>query len=370
MTHLKESVFNLYLKFFLIGCAVFYVPGQMAYVPQELFFKYGVMGMLGVCYFVPRKREISNFFLGAILIYAVLQTSVFKFYDGSAGILLNVFLGMFLIRELAERIDLDFKAIGNLLALFCAFNVLWITLQIYNIDPVFSSVAPDKKMAVDIVGWMGLKSNLGTLAALCFPFIFASNPFNALIVIPLLWFGYSSAAIASVVLTLLFILWFKSKKAFWISLFLVGAAGVFYVLKVDMPSGEFEKRFPVWFAGVRYLSGTHPILGDGLGSWANTRFTTIQDNGEPQTWSWAHNTFLQYMFELGVMGSIALYAYFKNMFSRIELYKRNHVLAISILIPLIITSFIHFPWHLGRFAALCCFMLASVEALITEKDFG
>jgi O-antigen ligase len=147
------------------------------------------------------------------------------------------------------------------------------------------------------------------------------------------------------------------------------AAGAYYVLRIDMPSGEFEKRFPVWFAGIRYLSGTHPVFGVGLGGWAQTRFTTMQDNGEPQTWTWAHNTFIQYLFELGILGAVTLYAYFKDLFCQIDVHNKNHIKALSILIPLLITSAIHFPWHLGRFAGLCCFMVASVHALLIEKEY-
>lgn len=368
MIDLKRGIFDSYLFFFLIGCATFYLPGQQSYGPQEQFFQYGVMGMLGIGYFVPRRREVENVFIGVILIYALLQTLFFHFQPTNVKILANLFLGLFLIRELAERIDIDFKKVGNLLAVFCAFNVLWIILQMNNIDPVFSSVNPDKTTVVDIVGWMGLKSNLGTLAALSFPFIFTANPFNAIIVIPLLWFGHSSAAIASVLTTLLFMLWFKSKRAFLVALILAGAAGILYVLKVDAPTGEFEKRFPVWFAGIRYLSGSNPILGVGLGAWAETHFTTIQNNGEPQTWVWAHCEWVQWIFEMGLVGAVALYAYFKNLFGKISIRNERHVLALSILIPLLITSAIHFPWHIARFAGLSCFMLACAEALLVEKE--
>jgi len=137
-----RKVFDWYLKFFLLGCMVFFVPGKQFYGAQECFFQYGTMGMLGLCYFVPRKRQILNPYLGAILLYALVNTVIFHFGDLNRMILLNIFLGFVLIKELAERIDLDFKAIGEFMALFCAFNVLWMILQIYDIDPVFSSVAP------------------------------------------------------------------------------------------------------------------------------------------------------------------------------------------------------------------------------------
>jgi len=326
------------------------------------------MGLLGICYFVPRKMSINNIYLGFVFLYALVNTIFFHFNPENRMILLNMFLGFVLIKELMERIDLDFKMIGNFLALFCAFNTIWIGLQLNNIDPVFSSISPENMPQVDIVGFMGLKSNLGTLAALSFPFIFTASPLASIIVIPLLWYGKSSAAIASVALTLFFMLWFMNKKLFWLSIFSAGIAGVFYVLRVDMPSGEFEKRFPIWFAGIKMLSGSSPWFGTGLGNWALTKFTTMQTNGQPQTWVWAHNTFIQYLYELGLFGLITLIAYFKNMFSKICFLSKKHVQAVSILIPLVLTSLIHFPFHIARFAGLCCFMIAAIEALISEES--
>ena len=362
---MAEFIFRNYLKVFLVGCMAFYIPGMQFYLPQELWFQYGVMVLLGICYFVPRKRQISNVWLGTILLYAVFQTILQNFNPENRVILLNFFLGFLLIRELAERIDLNFKSIGNFLALFCALNVVWIILQLYNVDPVFNSLFPKNMIQIDAVGLMGLKSNLGTLAALSFPFIFYANPFNTIICIPLLWFGHSTAAIASVLATLFFILWFKDKRILIASVITFGVLGFLYVWKIDMPTGEFQKRFPVWFAGIKVLSGTNSIFGRGLGSWAMTGFTTFQQNGQPQMWSWAHNEFIQYLYELGIFGSILLYAYFKNLFNKLSMAVSSHILAVSILIPLLITSFIHFNWHIARFAGLSCFMIAAVEALLS-----
>jgi hypothetical protein len=347
---------------------MFYIPGQQFYAPQEVAFQYGVMGLLGICYFIPRRRELSSFFLGAILLYALINTVLFHFKPEHRMILLNMFLGFVFIKEVAERVDLNLKSIGNMLALFCALNVVWIAFQLHNIDPVFSSSNPQNMPQVDVVGWMGLKSNLGTLAALSFPFIFFSSPLSSIIVLPLLWYGRSSSAIASVMLTLFFILWFKNRKIFFVSLVLAGIGGIFYVLGVDMPTGEFQKRFPVWFAGVSLVARTSPWFGTGLGNWALTSFTTIQGNGEPQKWVWAHNTFVQWFYELGLFGLLLLLAYLKGITEKISFQIKEHVQAMALLIPLVLTSAIHFPWHIARFAGLSCFMIACIEALLSKKE--
>lgn len=366
MTKTKAFIYNCYLVFFVIGCMTFYVPGQQFYGPQEAFFQFGAMMFLGLSYFVPDKRKITNLFLGLIFVYAVLNTVFMHSSPINKTILLNLFFAFFFIHEVARK-EINFKLMGNALALFCALNVVWLALQIHNIDPVFASVAPNNMPQVDTVGWVGLKSNLGTLAALSFPFIFYTSPFSCIVLLPLLWFAHSSAAVLAISLTALFMAWHKSKRLFLGLLGVLLGASLFYVLKVDMPDGEFMKRFPVWFAGIKILAGSSPWFGQGLGAWAQTRFSTLQLNGEPQVWVWAHNEFLQYFFELGLAGLALLILYFRNLAKRLDFSNQNHIFAVSMLIPLVVVSSMHFPFHIARFAGLGCFMLASIEALLSEK---
>lgn len=365
---IKQKLFDVYLKFFLLGCMVFYVPGQQFYVPQEMFFQYGVFGFLVISWIVERKRDVSNFYFGAILGYALLNTILCHFTPESRMKLLNLFLGSILIKEISERITLDFKSIGKFLALFCAFNVFWLVLQIKGVDPIFTSLFRDKMPQIDHVGFMGLKANLGVLAALCAPFIYYSNPFNLIICLPLLYFGQSSTAVAAFVVTVLCMLWFDDKKKlFWWILGIIVPLGAYYVLKIDMPEGQFSKRLFVWGAGVNYLAGSGPWFGNGLGSWATTGFTTIQENGEPQTWIWAHSSYIQFLFELGLVGIVLMYAFFKNIFTSMNFQRYNHRKAFCILIPLLLVAVFHFPERIGRFAGLTCYIFACVFALLTAK---
>lgn len=361
-------IFNNYLKIFIIGCMTFYIPGQQFYEPQETFFRYGAMVLFGLCFFIPKRREINNLWLGLILIYACFNTVLFHFQPENRNTLLNLFLGSVVVKEVAERIDLDLRWLGNLLAVFCAVNVLWIALQIHNFDPIFSSVNSQNMPQVDIVGFMALKSNLGTLAAFSFPFIWFVSPISSLVCVPLLWYGKNSAAVATVIFSLLFILWHRNRKAFWVALAVSLGLGALYVFKVDMPSGEFEKRFPVWFAGIKIISASSPWFGAGLGGWAKTGFSTMQSNGEPQTWTWAHNEFIQLGFELGLIGLVLFYAYFKKLFRVIDFDDKGHLKAVSYLIPLVMISMIHFPFHLAKFAGLGCVMIGIIEAHLSEED--
>lgn len=362
-----DMIFDWCLKVFILGCMLFYIPGIQFYIPQTMYFQYGGMLIFLFCFLKSSKRDVKNPYLFAVFLYAAVATVLGSFTPQSRLQLLNFFIGFVLVKSLADRISLDLKWIGGFLAGFAAWNVIWLILQMYNIDPVFSSVAPGNMPQTDHVGMLALKSNLGVYAALAFPFIWAYSPWASIIVIPLLWFGQSSTAVAAVLVTFLFILWNKNKRIFYASLGACTALGIWYVFKIDAPSGQFLKRFWVWLAGIRYLSASNPWFGNGLGSWGALKFSTIQDNGAAQVWVWAHNEFLQYSFELGIFGFLTLYAYITNFFKRINLAIKDHRDAVTIMIPILITSFVHFPFHLGKFCGLLCYMLALTEALLHQE---
>jgi len=174
---MTKNLFDDFLMFFLAGCSLFYIPGQQFYAPQEMFFQYGVMGIFALSFITPRLREANNTWLAVILFYTIANTVLFHFTPEIRMKLLNMFLGFVLIKEVSERTSLDFKRIGNFLALLCSLNVVWIALQLNGLDPIFQSLNKEAMPQVDIVGFMGLKANLGVLAALSFPFIFYSRPF-------------------------------------------------------------------------------------------------------------------------------------------------------------------------------------------------
>ncbi len=367
MDKFNRNLWNLSLSVFLIGSTTYFIAGQEFYAPQEMWFQYGVLFICALSWFVKAERKVTNAYFGAILVYALANTIFMHFQPECRIKLLNFFFGAILIKEVSERVDLNFKHIGNLFALFCAFNVFWIGLQIKHVDPIFTSMFPQNMKEVDVVGFMGLKANLGVLAAVCAPFIYYSNPFNLIICLPLLYFSQSSTAVAAFVITVLFMLWFDNHKLFFIISGLLIPAGLYYILKIDAPTGQFSKRLNVWGAGINYLAGTSPWFGNGLGAWGATKFTTMQENGQPQVWIWAHNEYLQFGFELGICGIVLMYAFFKDMAKQLCLRVSEHRQAVAIMIPVLAVSIFHFPFHLGRFASFMCYSFACAFALLTVK---
>jgi len=361
-----EKLYRLMIPFFILGCSVFFVPGKQFYNAQEVFFQYGSIAMIIVSMMVSRKRTFRNPLFILFGAYVLINTLAVFSNIGRLG-LLNFFLGFILIREFIEKQSLDLSSVTNMLFNYSLVNIIFICLQIIKIDPVFSSANPQNMIEVDICGMMALKSNLGILAAFSLPFFLINRKFlYAISCLPLLYFGKSSAAVMACLVTALVFIWSEGKKKLFFSLiFIFALICGSYVYFYDAPTGEITKRFNVWFAGIHYLVGSNPWFGHGLGGWQSINFATIQNNGIPERWLWAHNEFIQVAFELGIAGFFCLFFYLGNLITRSIKYSFE---SLVILTPIILISFFHFPWHLGRFAGLLCFMISTCEAFCISNQ--
>ena len=362
----QEKAFNIFLKIFLIGSMVFFVPNQQAYIPQELFISFSAMIFLAFSFFVRPRREISNFSAGLLLMYLIAVTLFISLTNEGKSSLLNAFFGFVIFKVVAERVDVqDVVKFGRLFMLFCVANIVLLSLQVLNRDPIFSSMNPQNMPEIDKVGFMGVRFALGCIGALMTPFIYAVSPIWCIAVVPLLIFGKSSTAIAAAVISFMFLLWFDHRRAFWILLALMVPCVIAYPFMCGHLTMS-SRRFGVWLAGIS-LTRIKPWFGQGLGAWNLMNFTTIQANGEPQKWIWAHNEFVQLLFEAGIAGLICLYAFLKRAFSRLSLYFESNRIAFAALISLLIVSFFHFPFHIGRLAGMGLFILSFVEATNGER---
>ena len=155
----------------------------------------------------------------------------------------------------------------------------------------------------------------------------------------------------------MFLTYFKNRKTFWTLLVILICGAVGYAFH-DGSEG-LMKRLNVWGAGVSVLRGK-PWFGFGLGNWQSIQFVGIQQNGQPEVWTWAHNEFFQYIFEQGLVGAVLLYAYLKSIIKDFQ-FNKNSVVVYSSLISLFTISFWHFPFHLGRLAGISLLILAYAE---------
>lgn len=365
-SELPQKMFDIFLKIYLIGSMLFYWPGMMAYEPQEMFIQYSAMVFFALSFFVPAKRRISNVFLGLFLMYSMINTFALSFNPPSRLVLMNIFLGLLTLKILAERIDFNFRKIGILLLCFLVVNMGEMALQFFQKDPIFSSVNPEAMPQVDVVGFMSIRFALGILAAFSIPFLFSIHWSVCSLALPLIYFSKASTPALACVVAFLYLMYFENKKLFWTFLALGLAAIVYYVGFYDAPSGQFSKRIHVWFAGIKMLT-QKPYFGWGLGAWNGLNIVTIQENGQPEKWAWAHNDFLQLAFEQGIIACVILYAYLKDFFKKIVFSPEGRVI-FSLLIVLMIVSTFHFPFHIGRFAGFSIYILALMEAHTSRRS--
>lgn len=373
----RDGIFQFVTKFFLVVSSFFWIPGMLPYPPQEMFLQYSAFVAFGLSFILPAKRVIDPKWLGIFFIYLCAQTILFNFTSTSRMALVNVFLGMFLLRFFAERIDShDFKGIGWSFIVLALANTGLLLLQKANIDPIFSSINPAMMPQADTVGFMGSKFALGVWASLALPFVFRVHPLFVITLLPLFYFSHSSTACVAGVMAFLFMMWGMNKRIAILMSILLVIAAIVYVIKFDMPTGQFGKRFEVWLAAVT-LSKDNIWMGHGLGKWKEMMVMTPQElpNTELKHWSWLHNDWLQFAFEGGVIGLLLLVAYFKDLFKSVKdfwgEFSDNLYLCTSAFIALVVASTFHFPFHIGRLAGISIFILACLEAERTDlKNSG
>ena len=361
----RQTAFDVFLRFMLIGSAVFFLPNQMSYGPQMMVLHYSAFAMIGLSLFVPPRRQVNNVFLALILFYGMVHTLLFGYHEYMRDALMNLFVGIVLIKVIAERVDLNRKKLGWVFIGFILANYVLLILQYFDKDPIFQMVFFENRPEIDMVGFMGIRYALASWGVLVTPFVYSVHPLACLLVLPLLYIGKSSTCVVGYWLVISFIMWIKHRKLFWIFVPITFVAGLWYILKFDMPKGQFMKRIKVWFGGIGIGRGT-AWFGRGLGAWAATKFVTIQQNGLPEMWVWAHNEFLQYWYEQGVLGCLFVWAYFKNFFKHVNVTK--HYLTVAGLIALSSIAMFHFPLHVARLAGISILIFAFMEASIARNE--
>jgi len=368
---------HIVCAFVVIG-TMFYVPisavstdtaVEFGYQTQELFFRYGCFFVFAMSTILEpiRKTDMSKI---ALFFIAVLITALMNGFDvATRRVVLNTACAVIFFKAVSDHFSfVDFKAVSWWMFVIVAINLIMCIQQYFKIDPLFS--IPQNMGAKDAVaGFMRIKVHLGTLLAVISPIVFYAHPLLAFASIPMLCFANSSAAVFAYVASIGLVLFFKLKRRVAIALFTsILLAGAFYIYKFDMPGGQFEKRFMVWNAVYSFALKGNPIYGAGAGSFAKLNVKTIQENGKPEAWLWAHNEYLQSFYEFGIIGVAFILFYIKDFFkSFIKSWddSKVQVLGASVLSVLII-SFLHFPFHISRLAIPCLFVMALFQARVKD----
>lgn len=373
-----SKIYNLFILIFVTVSTFIYLPHpegvdvvEWGYQAQELFFRYGVIMLFGLSLFLKPIRQANFKIIGVFLVYAVAISSLFGMDIASRKALLNIFLGIIFYKLVFEYSDLDLKKIGTWFfwILFANFVMTW--LQFFKLDPIYQTADP-RLLSVGFwepSGFMGITPHVGSLAVICSPLLFYVHPLLTLLVLPMLWTASNSTAILAFLVIMFFMLKRILKPKIFYPIVVLGfLTAIYYVIFQDMPGGEFQRRFIIWHESLKHVLRESPFFGMGLGGFAKLApvtqtFSKSILGNQTQIWIWAHNEFFQVLFELGLVGFFILMAWTRERFRDFNktVDDKSFYLFMSF-ISICFISFMHFPFHVARFAGICVFLMATFQA--------
>lgn len=247
----------------------------------------------------------------------------------------------------------DLSVLYDVLCLLALVNVVWMVLQLFEIDPLFRSVSGGETPEV---GLMMNQNFAAAFLAFCVPAFLRPGRRWGLVAVALgLVLVKTSLGVFSVFAGLLF--YGVMKKKIYLSLALVVAGSAGYILLVDAPGVE---RWPVWKLG---LLGwiEEPWFGFGLGHWAAV-FTKPVRGAGAGIWVQAHNEFLQGLFEMGVGFAIVCAGYAWSAVASVKRSVREGILIpATALVIIAVNSAANFPFHVGTTALIAVTWMAVFE---------
>lgn len=335
---------------------------EWGYQVQELFFRYGVLVLFSISLAIPPKRKIQLKTFSVFFLYLIIDSIFHGFDIQIRRTLLNISIGMLFYKIVVEYAERDLKKYATWIFWLIYANFVLAIFQYFDKDPIFSIPNRHFYPTFEISGFMKMKAALGELAAISTPFMMILSPLTALISLPLLWWSKSSSSALAFLASISFLLYFRVKKVwFFIGMAILVAAGVGYIVFFDMPGGQFGERLKVWHATLGHTLKFSPYFGYGLGKFSAWEPHTIQATQKDLLkWIWAHNEFVQIIFETGIIGFAIILTFIKQEMSKI--FRYNHLFEFRCLfasfISILIISFFNFPFHLGRFVGISIFLMA------------
>ena len=356
------------------GVTDLYQITEFGYMSQELFFRYGVIFLYGISMALIPKRQFK-FNSGFVLMTFLMVISCLANFDAQMRRqVLNVFFGVLFYKMVVEHFDI--KKLNEFVAwLFWLLvaNLALCFFQAFKADPIFRHINYDiVPVSETMVGFMKLKAHLGTTAAIICPALLVLSPWLILVALPLVYYSHASAAAMALSVSLIMVAYFRmNKKIFSVILLALVVAGAYYILKFDMPTGQFNQRLMMWHRTLAQGLTQSPFFGLGIGSFG--RWSPQSDQltvTEKLTWIWAHNEFLQAFFEMGISGLVIILCFIRGRF--IDFKKHMKIPELQALfgcfVSILVVSFFHFPWHQGKTVGLCLFLMAIFHARVAEEE--
>ena len=399
-----------WLLWFLILLPIFYIFGEDVRNAQTDFFCFSVLVMLGLFH--------VNKYIGLLLLWFGFQVAILKM-PIDATQLTNLFIGVLLYQFIVwfgytQNLKKYLWALCGLLM----FNILWIPLQMYNVDPLWTSLNPDKQvMFSEYPGWFNLPAFLGNFCAVALPFCMTLFWPMAIFAVVGLWFSKSTFSIVAAGLAFMAFFWFRKRLVFWLTLIFV-VVGMGFYAKQDLQTGQFFRRLECWQKITRHAFKSQ-FMGHGLGNYGNEfvvaettpdhefleiskpehifviahdlaarkgdaelvaltkemigtkqyDFDKLQDAFQAKgldvmVWHEAHNEFLQVFNDGGLIALFLVGLYVFDVFRRFlngGCQSLAGVCLFSAFIAILVISAGHFPFRLARLAGPFIAVLAFVE---------
>lgn len=376
---MASKALNTFIKIFLAMSTFFYLAApsnlqgnsliEWGYMVQELFFRYGALAVIAFSLFSKPKRTVNIATLGFIFLYLLLTSAMFSFDVASRRVLLNFAIAILFYKTVAEHSDLDLKSAGVWFFFIMLANYAMMALQYFRADPLYNSAFDYLPNYHELVGFLGLQPHVGSMAAILAPIIFFVNPLLVCLLLPMLWMTKNSTAVAVFVVIMSVIAHRKLPKLwFFVLMSLLIVSGAIFVICFDMPGGEFSRRFVVWHQALSHFLKTSPYFGIGLGTFAKLAPQMQISDHQVLVWTWAHNDFLQFTFEAGILGIGIVVYYLRTMFQRFNacIFSDKSFFLFMSFVSICGIAFMHFPFHLGRFVPICIFIMATFHAQTHE----
>ena len=353
----------------LIFLAVTAIQGMPTREIQQALLTVAIMCVFA-CY-------LKNLWLSLFVAWTVFLYIYFRF-DGGATYFFNVFFGCMLYWMAKNSFKKEHISwYINIFLVFVGINCAYMVLQFFDLDFYYylrvSNVLGDEKALGSfryLCGFMGFQANMGTLMALSIPII-ATRPWKhawAYTAIPFffIYTSRSSVSLLAGIIGVLFVLFYRMRKARWWALVISGLILTsLYLVKIDAPMGTIGTRPRMWKTVLRDAV-QRPIVGYGLDSFR--RFTEIKkrqycseilatENGiYMDVWDNAHNLFIQIFFEFGFIGLFLLGGWVRDAINRFNRsVKTGNALGLAgFIVAFFVASMAHFPMYL---ACMACFII-------------
>ncbi len=162
-----------------------------------------------------------------------------------------------------------------------------------------------------------------------------------------LWAG-SSGPVLIMGIQLLLLFRRRGRIPWWgfFCLLLVGFAGM-VVFDAYRSSGDrmsLHGRLPIWWASLR-MWAEHPLLGVGAGSYA-VALPPYRTDHSFESWRHAHNDWLEWAVETGLVGVVALMVAMWGFWPRLRRRGEGSVFAIVALVGIALHATLDFPFHI------------------------